>query len=279
MKTIVVGTDGSAGAANALRWASRLAATTGAELVVMTGFRPRNSELPASRVESLVAEREAELQAWSEAAELGSVPVRAVVERGDPRSGILAVAEREEADLIVIGRIGASAGPGLLHVGSMAEYLAHHSSRPLAVIGGAVNLTIRSILVGVDGSDPSQAALRWVKELATVSEKRIVAAAVEEPFLEWTPETSPQNWRRATEQRIRTELAVEFAEAGLEFSPLALRGLNVADALLQAAKDERTDIIVVGLRGLGGFTGLRVGGVAVKILHRSDRPVVLIPTT
>lgn len=279
MKTIVVGADGSAGAANAMRWASRLASTTGAELVVMTGFAPRDSEFPPSRIETLLAERQAELETWSQAAQLGSVPLRTVVERGDPRIGILAVAEREGADLIVVGRAGTSAGPGLFHIGSMAEYLAHHSNRPLAVIGGAVNLTVRSVLVGVDGSEPSHAALRWVRELAAVSEKRIVAAAVEEPYLEWTPETSPENWRRGTEQRIRNELAVELAEAGLGFTALALRGLNVADALLLAAKDERADIVVVGLRGLGGFSGLRVGGVALKILHRSDRPVVLIPTT
>ncbi|MFN3215793.1 MAG: universal stress protein [Acidimicrobiales bacterium] len=71
--------------------------------------------------------------------------------------------------------------------------------------------------------------------------------------------------------------AAELASAGIDFHALALRGSNVADALLQAAADERADLVVVGTRGLGGFTGLRIGGVALKVLHRTDRPVVLVP--
>ena len=106
---------------------------------------------------------------------------------------------------------------------------------------------------------------------------RVVVASVHQPYVEWTPSTSPKNWRRDLENQIRVDFASDLSSAGVKFSALALRGSNAADALLKAAMDERTDIVVVGTRGLGGFTGLRVGGVALKTLHRSDRPVVLIP--
>lgn len=277
MERIVVGADGSAGAANAMRWAARLAARNGAELVVMTGFVPTESELPPSRVEALLAEQEARLARWSEPARLGDVAVRTVVERGDPREGILQVARRENADLVVVGRVGGSAGPGLFHIGSMAEWLAHHAEVPVAVIGGLVELAARSVLVGVDGSPGSKAAIRWVLDARGEADIRVVAAAVEQPYVEWTPADSPENWRRDTERRIREEHAAELASAGVDFHALALRGSNVADVLLQAAADERADLVVVGTRGLGGFTGLRVGGVALKVLHRTDRPVVLVP--
>jgi nucleotide-binding universal stress UspA family protein len=277
MKHILVGTDGSAGAANALRWASRLASRHGAEVIVMTGFEPNDSELPPGRVDSLLSRREEELASWSEAAQLGDVTVRAVVEPGDPRPGILAVAEREQADLIVIGRVGRSAGPGLLHIGSMAEWLAHHVERPVAVIGGNVNLTTRNVLVGVDGSDGSRSATRWVRDLRADSEIRVVAASVDQPVVEWTPEGDPENWRRDVERRIRDDYATELGAAGVEFEAVAMRGTNVADTLLQAAQEQRSDLVVVGTRGLGGFMGLRVGGVALKTLHRADRPVVLVP--
>ncbi|MGF1598620.1 MAG: universal stress protein [Acidimicrobiales bacterium] len=277
MKRIVVGTDGSEGAANALRWASRLAARVGAEVVAMTGFMPNDAELRPERVEVLLAEQEAQLEGWSASARLGDVVVRTVVERGDPRPGILAVAEREGADLVVVGRLGTSAGPGLFHVGSMAEWLAHHAEIPLAVIGGTVELTIRSVLVGVDGSDGSRAALSFVRELRGDADLRIVAASVEQPLLEWTPADSPDNWRRGAERQIVDDFASELTEAGIGVKALALRGSNVADALLRAAKDETADLVVVGTRGLGGFTGLRVGGVTLKALHRSDRPIVLVP--
>ena len=73
MKRIVVGADGSAGASNAMRWSSRLASIFGAEVVVMTGFVPTDSELRPGRYETLLAEAETELERWSEAARLGDV--------------------------------------------------------------------------------------------------------------------------------------------------------------------------------------------------------------
>lgn len=243
----------------------------------MTGFNPPNSDLVSHPVETLLAEQRSRIESWSEAARLGEVQVRSVVEKNDPRPGILAVAEREGADLIVVGRVGQSAGPGLLRLGSVAEWLAHHSHLPIAIVGGAVNTAIGSVLVGVDGSKGSRAALRWVRDLAAVSDIRIVAASVHQPYLEWTPTDSPKNWRRALEQTIRDDYAVDLTSAGVDFAALALRGSNVSATLLQAAKDERTDVIVVGTRGLGGFSGLRIGGVTLKTLHRSDRPLVLIP--
>ena len=278
MKRIVVGADGSSGSANAMRWAAHIAASLEAEIVVMSGFVPTDSELPPPRVKTLLAEHQQRLETWSEPARVGTVKVRTVVERGDPRNGILKVAEREQADLIVVGRAGRSAGPGLLHIGSMAEWLAHHAHMPIAVVGGAVNVETRSVLVGVDGSAGSKAALDWVADLAKALDLRVIAAAVHQPFVEWTPASDPENWRRDIERQIREEFADNLTTAHVEFDELALRGSNVADVLLQAAQDERTDVIVVGARGLGGFSGLRIGGVALKTLHRADRPVVIIPT-
>jgi nucleotide-binding universal stress UspA family protein len=277
MERIVVGTDGSPGAANAMRWAARLAAFQGAELVVMTACVPAQAELPPERAAALLDERRAQLEEWSAAARVGDLAVRTVVEDGDPRPGILAVAEREQADLIVVGRAGTSAGPGLLRIGSVAEWLAHHADRGVAVVGGAVNLTTQRVLVGVDGSPASRAAVEWVRRLGASSAMHVIAASVHEPLLEWTPADSPQNWRRGLEEQIASDLAAPLFDAAMDVEARACAGANVADALLQAAGDERADLVVVGTRGLGGFTGLRIGGVALKVLHRADRPVVLVP--
>ena len=277
MKHILVGADGSTGAANAMRWASQLASRQGAEVVVMTGFQPTDSELRPGRLETLLARQEQELASWSEAAQLGDVPVRTVVEHDDPRSGILAVADRVDADLIVIGRVGQSAGPGLLHIGSMAEWLAHHVDRPVAIVGDNASPTVRNVLVGVDGSDGSRAAVEWVRDLGAGSDMQVVAASVEEPLVEWTPDDHPEDWRRDLERRIRDDYAADLVTTDVQFEAVALRGTNVADALLQAAQERQSDLVVVGARGLGGFTGLRIGGVALRTLHLADRPIVLVP--
>ncbi len=277
MKRIVVGADGSPSSNEAMRWAAHLASRHGAEIVVMTGFDPPNADLVAHSVEDLLSAQRSTIESWSEAARLGDVRVRSVIEPGDPRSGILTVAEREDADLIVVGRVGQSRGPGLFHLGSLAEWLAHHALRPIAVVGDTVEVPMERVLVGVDGSSGSRMALRWVRDLAAVSDLRIVLASVDQPYLEWTRSDSPRNWRRSLEQTIRDDFAEELTSAGVSFDVLALRGSNAADALLRAAKAERADLLVVGARGLGGLSALRIGGVALKTLHRTDRPVVVIP--
>ncbi len=147
----------------------------------------------------------------------------------------------------------------------------------MAVVGGAVNVETRSVLVGVDGSKGSRAALDWVADLASGLDLRVVVATVRPPLNEGGPLPDPEERKRAIERQIREELAPSLAKAEVEFEELALHGFNVAETLLQAAMDERTDVIVVGARGLGGFTGLRIGGVALKTLHRADRPVVILP--
>ncbi len=277
MKNILVGVDQSEGAANALRWASRLASRDSAEIIVMTGFEPTDSEMPPGRLETLIAQQERELAAWLQTLQLDDVPMRTVVEHGDPRQGILDVADREGADMIVIGRVGRSAGPGLLHIGSLAEWLAHHVDRPVVVIGDSASPTTRNVLVGVDGSDGSRAAVAWVRDLGAGSGMRVVAASVEEPLVEWTPDDHPENWRRSLEGRIRDDYAAALVSTDVELEVIALRGTNVADALLQAAEEQRCDLVVVGARGLGGLTGLRIGGVALRTLHQADRPIGLVP--
>ena len=277
MKHILVGADGSAGAADAMRWASSVASRHGAELIVMTGFVPTDSELRPGRLETLVARQEQELTSWCEAARLEDVPVRTIVEVGEPGPRMLAVAEREGADLIVIGRAGRSAGPGLLHLGSMAEWLAHHVDRPVAIIADDAGLTTDDVLVAVDGSDGGRAAAAWVRHLGTDSGMRVVAASVDETVDEWTPDDRREDLRRNLEDRIRDDYAVELVGSDVDVDAVALHGTDVADALLQAAKERRSDLVVVGARGLGGLTGLRIGGVALRALHQADRPIVLVP--
>ena len=273
MNPILVGVDGSTGAANAMRWAMRLASRKGADVVVMTGFQPVDSELRPGRLETLIASEQRELATWTEAERLVDVPVRTVVEHGDPGPAMLAVADREGADLIVIGRVGRSAGPGLLHLGSMAEWLAHHVDRPVAVVGDDAGPETLDVLVAVDGSDGARAAVRWVRDLGRSSDVQVVAASVEAPLLD----VDPDDQRRELERRIRDDYAAELVAPGVAFEAVGVRGTDVADDLLRAARERGSDLIVVGARGLGSFTGLRIGGVALRTLHQADRPVVLVP--
>lgn len=277
MKRIVVGADGSPGSINALRWAGSLAGDQGAEVVAMTGFVPKDSKVDRTVYDELLAQRVSDLDGWCLAADLDATEVRHIVEQGDPRPAILKVAEREHADLVVVGREGASAGPGLLHIGSMAEWLAHRADTTIAVIGGAVNTAVRRVIVGVDGSDGSRAALAWVADLAQHGDIEIVVAAVTDDSVTWAASYDLDERSLLVEDRIRKDWALPLVDRGVPFSVRTSWGGNYADSLLESARHERADVIVAGMRGIGGFPELRIGGVALKVLHRADRPVVLVP--
>lgn len=277
IERIAVGTDGSAMAGAALRWAAQLAKPSGAEVIAINAFANPYSEVRPETHDRLLAERR-DLMAgpWIAPAVTAGASVRSVVRTGDPRDVVLRVAEEEAADLVVLGRTGAGGGPGFLHLGSVVEHTAHHTATPLAVIPASDTHEIGRIVIGVDGSEESRRAIDWVGEVAPMVAAEVVAVEVEEPILEWTPSTSPENWRRDAERRIE-ERTAPLTEAGLTVAAVAQRDLHPADGLLGVAGARHGDLLVVGTRGLGGFSGLRAGGVALKVLHRANLPVVLVP--
>ena len=277
MKRVLVGMDGSSGSADALLWSSRLAAECKAEVVAVTAFRPRQAEVAPSDLVRLRDEQRRVLDEEWVAPARAIRPVRTMVTDGDPREALIAIADMEEADLLVVGAAGSGSGPGFLHLGSVAEYLIHHATRPLAVIPPGTRASVTRVVVGVDGSARNAVAVRWTAALAASLGVPVTAVAVEEPLFEWTRSTSSDNWRRAVEEDIRKEWAAPIREAGVDLKVSAVRDLHPAEGLLRAAADVQADLLVVGARGLGGFLGLRAGGVAIKIVHHSGIPVVLVP--
>ncbi|MDH3752512.1 MAG: universal stress protein [Acidimicrobiia bacterium] len=277
MKPFVVGVDGSAAAAAALRWAAELAVVVDTEILALNAFERPYAELSPEENERLVLERRSRLaEDWIRPAlEIGA-SVRTRVHGGDPREVVLELAEAEDASVLVLGRTGRSGGPGFLHLGSVVEHVAHHTRQPLAVIPETASGPIRRIILGVDGSPESLHAVTWCAEIARAVEATVVAVTVDEPSYEWAPASSPKNWRRDVEHGI-DQLVAPLAAAGTAVTSLAQRNRHPADGLLDAASERGGDLLVIGTRGAGGFTGLRAGGVAMKVLHRASLPLVLVP--
>jgi nucleotide-binding universal stress UspA family protein len=279
MTRIVVGIDGSDAGAAALRWAGNLSASSGARLSAVHAFAVPYAEVPPGEQQRLVAERrEIVAREWLRPVEELGVTVDGETTEGDPRWVLPEAAESAGADLLVIGRSGRGGGPGFLHLGSVVEYLAHHTRVPLAVIPPFVHGPIRRIVVGVDGSEASRAAVDWCARYAPSLGATVLATAVREPIFEWTPSWDPNNWRRATERHIQ-DWVEPLTDAGVAVEAIADENLNPADGLLGVASARSADLLVLGTRGAGGFLDLRFGGVAMKVLHRASLPLVLVPPT
>ena len=277
MGCVVVGIDRSKASEQAMEWAARLATATGDQLVAVHAQRRPYAEIaPAEAERMLVERREIIEREWLRpATELGLEP-RTVVAEGDPRALLLGTADERDADLVVLGRSGAGGDPGFLHLGSVVEHAAHHVTRPLAIVPADVDRPVRRILLGVDGSPESAAAIEWCAGVAGPLGATVEAVTVEEPPAEWTPAWSDENWRRGAERDIQ-EWVAPLTDAGVPVECVVVEELFPVDGLLHTAERDDVDLVVIGTRGAGGFTGLRFGGVAMRALHRAERPLVLVP--
>jgi nucleotide-binding universal stress UspA family protein len=133
------------------------------------------------------------------------------------------------------------------------------------------------IVVGVDGSESAREALRWA-----VDEARRRNAVVEalyawhQPFLGYAEmgEINISDFSREAQQIL--DAAVDAVDT--TGFPLVERKLvtgGAAQALVEQAKG--ADLLVVGSRGRGGFTGLLLGSVSQQVAHHAPCAVVIIP--
>ena len=135
-------------------------------------------------------------------------------------------------------------------------------------------------MVGVDGSEGSEAALRWAVEEAGFRD------AVVEVVHGWTYPFAGEATGMASMTVDGAELErgaaalvrsmIDAVPSSVTLEPVVVRGAPAA-ALLRAADDADADLLVVGSRGRGGFTGLLLGSVSQQVVHHAACPVVVIP--
>jgi nucleotide-binding universal stress UspA family protein len=141
-RSIVVGTDGSHTAAEAVRQATELARLTGARVHVVSAYEPVGSarlreedrqQVPAD-LQWLVnprEETEAALRTAADGLRRAGVDVVTYARQGDPADAILDIAEEQRADLIVVGNKGMSGAKRFL-LGGVPNKVSHHA--PCAVM-------------------------------------------------------------------------------------------------------------------------------------------------
>lgn len=136
------------------------------------------------------------------------------------------------------------------------------------------------IVVGIDGSEAARRALQWAAAEARLRRASLeVVHAWAMPAVIAFPYTSANFDPTPIEQSARATL--DAAVDALDTSGLAqpveriLVNGGAASAVLEAAKG--ADLVVVGSRGLGGFSGLLLGSVSHQVAHHAGCPVVVVP--
>ena len=138
------------------------------------------------------------------------------------------------------------------------------------------------ILVGHDGSESAQHALRWAGELARRADMDLHVVrswsmtSAPRPA-SWSPGYVPpmEDWAAAVLEELGKHVAAAHLDAGLRLTCHAVHR-SPAKALVEAA--EGADLLVVGARGRGGFGGLLLGSVSDQCVHHAPCPVTVIRT-
>ncbi len=136
----------------------------------------------------------------------------------------------------------------------------------------------RRIVVGVDGSQSSKAALAWAVRQAALTGARVDAVTAWQVPATWgygySMALEIPDLGQAAGRALGEVIAEEAAQAPeVEIRPVVVQE-NAARALLDAAKG--ADLLVVGSRGHGGFTEAILGSVGQHCVHHATCPVVII---
>lgn len=267
---ILVGYDGSTEAELALDWAARAAALNGRTVRSITVERSDPPDAPDGKLDrDLIARAESVLAA-------AGVQGVAELRSGHPVS--LLLEEAAAAEILVVGSRGLG-WVGETFLGSVSQHLARHAPCPVVVVRESARADAARIVVGVDGSEESVAALAFACHRASLTGETVVALHAWKPGpvqLDRTGELPRDLGGRA---QAAEDLLAEHVEAARRDNPgVTVEGETIAlapGAALTGASINAS-LVVTGSRGRGRFTGLLLGSVSHHVLQQAHCPVAVL---
>jgi len=134
------------------------------------------------------------------------------------------------------------------------------------------------LLVCIDGSEESQAALAQALNLARDCGSRIYLLQVVQIIPEF--EAAAPDLMALVSEEVRRHLEAakaQAAQAGVTLETRLNRGISVFSAILQEAEEIKPDMIVMGRHGLTGLARLLLGSVTARVIGHSPFNVLVVP--
>jgi nucleotide-binding universal stress UspA family protein len=278
-RAVLVGVDGSVSAHGALSWAAGEASYRRCPLRIVHAFSsplignpidmtfvgPVNDDV-RSAAEWIVSEAE------NHARQLAP-GIRITGELFVAGAAPMLLREARDAELVVVGSRGLGGFHGLL-VGSASAAVAAHAPCPVIVVrprpdGRAFPATPTGrIVVGVDGSDVSTAAIRFALQEAA---RRHVGVTAVHAVIPPHRHHRPTRVAEGIDQQLFAESLDRMRVVGVDLQTRVLHA-DPAQALIEESAG--AGLVVVGSDGHAGLGGL--GSVSRAVLHRSVCPVAVV---
>jgi len=278
---ILVGVDDSAAANEAVALGARLARDHDGQLILghSVNWLAVVSQLAASGaivdtrpiVNDLKTEGEALLDRAINAARAEGVEPQRHSLEGEPAQRLLELAAQLQCTAIIMGTHNRGSLEELF-VGSTTETLLRASTIPVLIVrSGVTHLDAERrcfarIVVGVDESEPSDAAIAAVLALPAEDREQVFFYSV----------------AATTDDREQAERVVAKAVAKADACGVSAKGRviggNPVEALLRAARECGADLLVLGSHGRRGLHRLFLGSVAEHVVRSAPLPVLVIRT-
>lgn len=236
-----------------------------------------------------VEDRRREVSAFLAPAEAKHVPLDVIVEAGQPARHILDCAASLPADLIVMGTHGKSGFEHLM-LGSVTEKVLRKARRPVLTVppraDAAPRVPFERVLCAVDCSDASLTAVEAALSLSKESGACLTLLHV----LEWPWDEPPAptfedlpaaqgaalaEFRRYLEQSAGKRLRSLIPESAQGVTTRLMSGKPYAQILAVAA-EERSDVIVIGVRRRPAIDMALFGSTANQLVRRATCPVLTL---
>lgn len=286
IRSILVATDLSDGAAEVLRGAGALAELAEAELHVVNAVDPYAARMGDATTEEAKAAATTAVKEQLHASLPPRIPVTTCrVTTGPPHEVILQRSRDLGVDLVVIGPHRERPG-GSGELGTTADRLIRTSEAPCLVLRGPLSLPLRRILVSSDLSDAAAGAVNLA--LVWAGALRMPSASGEQTRLQVVHVTPPARGgdgaspgREEDERALREQVAEAVRSSGVrslvEIEPVVTEGEEVADEILRIAREGTSDLLVMGTHGQSSGDRALIGRVSSVVARRAACPVLLVP--
>ncbi|WP_406732563.1 universal stress protein [Streptomyces sp. NBC_01794] len=278
-REMIVGVDPQHQSRPALAWAADEAHRRHLALRLLLAVPPlhdtRHADATAHRIDLRRRGAEALTSAASWArARHGKLEVMTDLLDGVPAPALCR--HSEQARMVVLGSRRLGRAEEFFSASSVVVPVSAQADCPVVVVGEPEHVAQQPpyLVVGVDGSQASRAAVAQAFEEASLRGAGLRALWIwPPPVVSFTGEAEAVHERRRLLSETTAGWSEKYPDVALTHE--VVRGHPV-EKLARAS--EHALAIVVGRRGRGGYTGMRLGSVVHGVLHRALCPVITVPT-